>query len=91
MDRYNLGKILHEARIAKAWGEPFVGVREPWPNFTDPKVLRAYPHNPSAYVDLALAQVDAALARAPTAGPVGAGTVCPMLPTGRSGLSTPKR
>lgn len=44
-----------------AWGKSFVGVREPWPDFSDPKVLRAYPHNPIAYVDLALAQASAVL------------------------------
>jgi hypothetical protein len=61
VNRYELGRVLHEARIAKAWGPAMVGLREPWLDFTDPKVLRAYPHNPIAYVDLALAQASVVL------------------------------
>lgn len=59
LERLNLARSLHEARVALAWGKHNVGKREPWPKFEDPVVLRAYPHNPIAYVDLALAQVDA--------------------------------
>lgn len=57
MTRYEVGKILHEARRTLAWGPS--STREPWPNFDDPKTLRAYSHNPISYVDLALAQADA--------------------------------
>lgn len=49
-----IAKTLHEARIALAWGARLVGVREPWPAWSS-----AYPHNPIAFVDLALAQAEA--------------------------------
>ena len=50
---WGLAKKLHEARIACAWGPRFVGVKEPWPEFSS-----AYSHEPIAFVDLALAQAD---------------------------------
>lgn len=56
-----LAKTIHEAKIALCWGKDRVGVREPWPDFDDPSVVRAYPHNPIAYVDIALAQARAVM------------------------------
>jgi hypothetical protein len=58
----NMAKVLHEARIAFCWGRDYVGKRDPWPDFGDPKVLRSYPHNPIPYVDIAVAQAEALLA-----------------------------
>ena len=62
IDRYELARILHEARVRLAWGAALVATREPFPDFGDPVVRRGYSHNPIAYVDLALAQADAAVA-----------------------------
>lgn len=60
-----VARAIHEARIAFAWGPSAVGVREPWPNFDDGVVRRAYPHNPISYVDLALVSARAALSAMP--------------------------
>lgn len=43
-----VAKLLHEARRSMA---PIALAREAWPEWTP-----AYPHNPIAYVDIALAQ-----------------------------------
>jgi hypothetical protein len=48
-----VAKLLHEARRDLAWG-PAAAHRERWPEWTT-----AYPHNPIAFVDLALAQAAA--------------------------------
>jgi hypothetical protein len=53
-DLWELGRTIHEARIALAWGKASVGRREPWPEWH-----RAYLHSPIAYVDLALASARA--------------------------------
>jgi hypothetical protein len=50
-----LARVLHEARRDLAWGAAAGVRREPWPEWSS-----AYPHNPIAYVDLALAQAVAA-------------------------------
>lgn len=58
-----LAKIIHETRIALCWGKEFVGRRDPWPDFDDPKVFRGYAHepNPKTWVDIAYAQAEAVL------------------------------
>jgi hypothetical protein len=50
-----LAKVLHEARRDLAWGSKLGSQREPWPKWD-----KNYTHNPIAYVDLALAQAEAA-------------------------------
>ena len=57
-----VAKAAHEAKIRLCWGPQFVGKREPWPDFDDPAVKRAYPHSPIAYVDISLEQARAAIA-----------------------------
>lgn len=52
-------RVIHEAKIALCWGPKFVGVRDPWPDFEDLKVLRGYEHAPISYVDIAVAQIRA--------------------------------
>jgi hypothetical protein len=49
-----IAKLLHETRRDLAWGPKAGPVREVWPEYTS-----AYPHNPIAFVDLALAQAEA--------------------------------
>jgi len=53
-DLWQLGRTIHEARIAHAWGPKYVNVREPWPDWHS-----SYLHSPIAYVDLALASAKA--------------------------------
>lgn len=52
-------KIIHEARIAYCWGKHAVGLRDPWPDFTQPRAIENYGHNPVPWVDIALAQIRA--------------------------------
>ncbi len=49
-----IAKTLHEARRDLAWGPTVGKTKEKWPEWSS-----AYPHNPIAYVDLALAQAEA--------------------------------
>ena len=51
-----VARVIHEARRDLAWGKN--SAREPWPA-DDDRTLRAYPHDPIAYVDLALASAAA--------------------------------
>jgi hypothetical protein len=80
-DLWDLAGVIHEARIKLAWGR--LTSREPWPDGTD-KYLRAYPHSPIAYVDLALAsakavtdnfKIDLSLAAGPAMSEVGMSTI----------------
>ena len=54
-----LGQVIYEARIKEAWGPNWIN-RPQWP--ADAEAWRAYPHNPIADVDLALASARAAFA-----------------------------
>lgn len=65
----HVAKAIHEARIGLCWGKNCVGVREPWPDFSDPVVKRAYPHSPIAYVDVSIAEAKAAIEAIHTAPP----------------------
>lgn len=55
-----VAKAIYEARLKRAWGSHWVH-KNVWPDFADPKVMRAYPHNPIADVDLAFASAEAAI------------------------------
>lgn len=49
MNKYQLGKVLHEARIALAWGKTLVATRQPWPNFGDYAELDYRPRHPLSW------------------------------------------
>lgn len=53
-----LGEVIYVSRIKEAWGESYIN-RPKYP-LTDEE-WRAYPHNPIADVDLALASAKAVL------------------------------
>lgn len=53
-----LGRVIYEARIKEAWGPSWTN-RPQWPDGAES--WRAYPHNPIADVDLALASARAVM------------------------------
>jgi hypothetical protein len=56
---WKLAHLLYHARKREAWGHG--NYTNTFPDLDDAKAMRAYPHNPVAEVDLALAQAKAVL------------------------------
>lgn len=49
---WKVARAIYEGRKRDAWG---AGFKNAFPDLDDPKAMRAYPHNPVAEVELALA------------------------------------
>ena len=69
-ETWELASLLYHARKREAWGHG--NYTNTFPDIDDAKAMRAYPHNPVAEVDLALAQAKAVLKAGYATTPAGA-------------------